>query len=340
MTDRDQTFATNLEYYKSFYYVALWGTITAAADALCLTQPTVTNVIQKLEEQLGCTLFLRTRRGMTLTAEGRVLWNRVEPACRLLLTGERELRLMRQLEGGSLSIASTEMSFRTYVLPAMARFSRDHPSVKVRFSSAPLTDTILDLLRSGEIDLAILHAPFQAGERFRAREIGVIEECFIAGPKYAFLARETREVPELLRYPFISVPQGSSTYQYASGVFQRYGLDYEPDLEVATSELVIQSVRSGLGLAMLPWQRVREEVARGELFRIPTHEPPMERKAYVITHRDIPLSPAAREFAGRYLAAAAAEDAPAPEEPGTASAPARPAPAGGREKGDRHADSQ
>ena len=335
MTDRDQTFATNLEYYKSFYYVALWGTITAAADALCLTQPTVTNAIQKLEEQLGCTLFLRTRRGMTLTAEGRVLWNRVEPACRLLLTGERELRLMRQLEGGSLSIASTEMSFRTYVLPAMARFSRDHPSVKVRFSSAPLTDTILDLLRSGEIDLAILHAPFQAGERFRAREIGVIEECFIAGPKYAFLARETREVPELLRYPFISVPQGSSTYQYASGVFQRYGLDYEPDLEVATSELVIQSVRSGLGLAMLPWQRVREEVARGELFRIPTHEPPMERKAYVITHRDIPLSPAARAFVEHYL-----PDAKKEAESETASEPARQPSPGGRGKGERHADSQ
>ena len=68
-----QSFAANLEYYKSFYYVARLGTVTAAADALCLTQPTVTSAIRKLEEQLGCPLFLRTKRGMSLTAEGALL---------------------------------------------------------------------------------------------------------------------------------------------------------------------------------------------------------------------------------------------------------------------------
>ena len=57
-----RSFAANLEYYKSFYYVARLGTVTAAADALCLTQPTVTSAIRKLEEQLGCPLFLRTKR--------------------------------------------------------------------------------------------------------------------------------------------------------------------------------------------------------------------------------------------------------------------------------------
>lgn len=296
-----QSFAANLEYYKSFYYVARLGTVTAAADALCLTQPTVTSAIRKLEEQLGCPLFLRTKRGMSLTAEGALLWARVEPACQLLLAAERELGAVRRLDGGSLSIAATEMSFRIYVLPAIERFARDHPDVKVRFRNAPLSGEILDMLRSGEIDLAILHAPFQAGELLRTRQIGCIEECFVGGPRYAFLAQRPRTMAELLQYPFISVPQGSSTKEYASGLFQRYGLDYEPDMEVTTSELVIHAVRHDLGLAMLPWQRVQEDVEQGRLFRIPVLEPPMERKAYLVTHRDVPLGPAARAFAEGYL---------------------------------------
>ena len=299
----ERSFSTNLEYYKSFYYVVKYGTITAAADCLCLTQPTVTSAIQKLEEQLGCTLFLRTKRGMTLTAEGKILWDRVEPACQLLLSAERELAAAQKLDGGNLSIASTEMSFRTYVLPAMERFTRDHPNVKVRFRNAPLSDKILDMIRNGEIDLAILHAPFQAGEHLQTRLIGTIEECFVAGPKYAFLADAPRPVPEPLQYPFVSVPAGPPTQPSVRGTFQRYGLDYEPEMEVTTSELVIQAVKHNLGLAMLPWQRIRKDVDRGELFRIDIGGPPMERKAYLITHGEIPLGPAARAFVDQYLPA-------------------------------------
>ena len=56
---QDRLITTNLEYYKAFYYAAKFGTITAAAQKLCLTQPTVTNAIQKLEEQLKVSLFVR-----------------------------------------------------------------------------------------------------------------------------------------------------------------------------------------------------------------------------------------------------------------------------------------
>ena len=62
-----QPIDTNFEYYKVFYYVVKTGSLTAAAERLCVTQPTVTKAIQKLEEQLSCRLFVRSKRGVQLT---------------------------------------------------------------------------------------------------------------------------------------------------------------------------------------------------------------------------------------------------------------------------------
>ena len=61
---------SNFEYYKIFYYVAKYGNLTRAAAALNTSQPAVTRVIHKLEADLGCRLFIRSKSGMELTAEG------------------------------------------------------------------------------------------------------------------------------------------------------------------------------------------------------------------------------------------------------------------------------
>lgn len=296
----EQPLDTNFEYYKVFYYVVKTGSLTAAAERLCLTQPTVTKAVQKLEEQLSCRLFIRSKRGVQLTEEGKILWKRAEPACSLLMTAQQELESVRRLDGGSLSIASTEMSFRAYVLPALERFTRDYPNVKIRFSNA-LTGRILEMLRREELDLAILHMPFPTDPRIDVRVIGKIEECFVTGKRFAFLAEKKRSVRELWKYPFVSVPEGSGTKRYTREIFNRHGLEYEPDIEVTTIELVVHAVRSNFGVAMLPWQYVRGEVERGELLRIPVDLPKMEREACILTPRGAATGHAAGVFIRDYL---------------------------------------
>lgn len=295
-------FATNLEYYKVFYYVVKCGTLTAAANRLCLTQPTVTSALQKLEEQLGCTLLLRTRKGVTLTREGELLWNRIEPACQLMLSAEQELESVQQFSGGVLSIAATEMGFMTYVFPVLERFTADHPGVKIRFRNY-LTGPVLDKLQSGEVDLAILHTPFQEDKRLLSHPFGSITECFVTGPKYGFLAEQPCRLADLIRYPFVSVLQGSATKRFLQQLFYKEGLVFEPDIEVTTIQLVTQSVLHNFGVAMLPWERVRPYVERGELLRIPVEIPErqLRRQVCVLTHRDIPLRPAAEIFLEQYL---------------------------------------
>ena len=80
--------AANFEYYKIFYYVAKYQNFTLAAKALLSSQPSVSRCMQALETELGCRLFIRTKRGVSLTAEGEQLYQYVAPACEQIFKGE------------------------------------------------------------------------------------------------------------------------------------------------------------------------------------------------------------------------------------------------------------
>jgi DNA-binding transcriptional LysR family regulator len=290
----------NLEYYKVFYYVALNKSITEAANRLSLTQPSVSKSIQKLEEQLNCKLFTRTKRGVVLTTEGEALWNRIEPAYELIQSAERELSAIESLESGTLSIAATEMGFGIYVLPAITKFLKDYPNIKVEFKNAQLERTP-QMLSSGAVDLAILYSPFKADEFLSARTIGTFQECLIAGSQYAELAKKQNNLKDLAKYPFISLPEGSSVKVFMTAWFKEYDLIYDPEIEVTTMELVIQAATSNLGIGTLPNKIVDTRIAEGTLYQLPIKNELPIREVYAVTDRHFQSSLAARTFIENYL---------------------------------------
>ena len=81
----------NFEYYKIFYYVAKYSNFTRAANALGNSQPNITRAMNGLEQQLHCTLFVRTNRGVQLTPEGEKLYTHVSAAMSHLWAAEEEL---------------------------------------------------------------------------------------------------------------------------------------------------------------------------------------------------------------------------------------------------------
>ncbi len=290
----------NFELYKIFYVTASCGNITQAAEKLFLTQPSVSKHIRKLEEELGCVLFRRTKRGVSLTTEGQALMRRIEPACRLIYAAEKEIRSLQSLEEGVVSIASTEMSFKTYVLPAMMLFQEKHPKVHVRFSNH-LNENMIRLLRDGEIDIAIIHEPFQKESFMDFRLIEHMEELAVCGKKYIEMTKKRQTPERLLSVPFVSMPKGSSTEEYLSRYFSSFGLEFRPEVELTTIELAIQAIQSGLGIGTLPDQIARPLIESGSLFRIPVTEPFPKRDVYLITSAEQLPSTAVRSFADEIL---------------------------------------
>ncbi len=108
--------AANLEYYRVFYHVAKCGSVTKAAAELSLSQPAVSQSIRQLENVLGMRLFVRSARGLTLTAEGKVLYSYAEAGCGQFEAGERNLLQMKNLECGEITIGASDMTLRFFLL--------------------------------------------------------------------------------------------------------------------------------------------------------------------------------------------------------------------------------
>ena len=293
-------FETDFELYKIFYITAEAGSITATAKNLYISQPSVTKRIQKLEELLGCALFVRTKQGVRMTAEGQRLYEIVAPACRALLDAEKEIQAMNSLEQGEVSIASTEMSFKTYVLPAMERFKKKHPGIRIRFANA-LNETMENMLRMGRIDLAIMHEPFHLSEGLTARTIEIMKECMVCGKQFEELPGEPVPASKLTEYPIIAMPSGSSSHEYLNHFFGRLGLTVVPEIELTTVELMASAVERNLGVSTLPYPVARPLIEAGRILQISVQEPLPPRRACLITNSKVPQSAASRAFASEIL---------------------------------------
>ena len=146
------------DYYRIFYYVAKYGNISQAARLLMNNQPNLTRTIKKLEAELGCPLFSRSRKGMTLTPEGERLYAHIHLAIEHIDAGEAELTDVRSLQSGSVYIAASEVALRCLLLPVLKQFRLLYPGIHLRISNHS-TPQAIDALKEGAADLALVTTP-------------------------------------------------------------------------------------------------------------------------------------------------------------------------------------
>ncbi len=124
-----------LELYRVFREVAEAGNITAAAQNLFISQSAVSQSIKQLESDLQTRLFARNSRGVSLTPDGKMLYEYVRSAMGLLETGEEKLSQSRQLQVGHLTIGASDTVTSQFLLPYLDRFHRQYPGVHIQIIS-------------------------------------------------------------------------------------------------------------------------------------------------------------------------------------------------------------
>lgn len=295
-------FGTNMEYYKVFYYVVKLKNITLAAERMALTQPSVTKTIKKLEEDLKCQLLVRTNRGVTLTPEGKALWARIEAAFDMIIAAEQEIKSAQPLDGGVIRIASSEMNFSVYVLPALKLFLNMYPKVKVKMhAQGTAPKQTLDMLKAGMIDLAVLSPLFDPDGALEYRTIDIYPQVPVAGPRYSGMAGHEHTLRELLQYPIIAMPEGYPGRTNLEEHFRDNGLVLTPSVEVYSIEHMLQAASENLGVAIVPLRIAEQRIEDGSLFRLRVKTMLPERRALAITNRSIALNKATRIFMEEFL---------------------------------------
>lgn len=286
----------NLEYYRVFYQAAVTGSITLAAEHLCISQPAVSQAVRHLEGELGTKLFLRTPKGVRLTREGEMLYVYVKRGIESIRDGEEMLKQLKCLDTGVIRIGASDMTLQFYLLPYLEQFHEQYPKIKVMVSNGPTPETI-DALENGGIDFGIVSMPFDERNGLCSIPVKEIENIFIAGNRFrGELEGRELEYGELQHYPCIFLEKKTSTRRFMDSCLEREGICVEPEFELATSDMIVQFVKRNLGIGCLMSEFAGEALRQGDVFALRFRKKMEKRSFCLITSSKNPLSPAAQKL--------------------------------------------
>lgn len=258
----------NLSLYHIFYITAKSGNISRAAKELFISQPAISKAIRKLEENLGTILFIRNSRGVTLTKEGKLLYQHVSQAFHTLQTGEEILSRNRALGVSQLRIGVSTTLCKYILLPHLQHFIQTYPHVKISISCQSTFQT-LGLLDENKIDIGLVGEP-EAQRGYIFLPLCGIQDTFVSTSSYLKNLRLREQDRNLYQTGvFMMLDEENITRQHINRTFSEHHRKPENILEVSTMDLLIEFAKIGLGIACVIREFVQEDLDCGHLVEIP-----------------------------------------------------------------------
>jgi DNA-binding transcriptional LysR family regulator len=269
---------------EAFLEVARLGNVSRAAEALYVTQPTLTARLKNLEAELGEQLFLRTGRGLKLTEAGRAFLPHAERALRSLRQGGAAVSGLQRGEAGPLEVGAVP-SVSTYVLPSLLRrFLTVAPGVRLAVRTGH-TDEVLAMVLAEDVHIGLvsaLHHP-------EVESTPVYEDhlVLVVPPGHRFTGAAGVRLEELDAEPLILFDRTSIYHELTNALFREAGVLPSTVMELDNIEAAKQMVAHGLGIALLPDIAIAPEVAAGTLAEVGiVGRGPVRRQIVAIRRRD------------------------------------------------------
>lgn len=280
---------------KVFLSVFKYRSFTKASEKLYLSQPTISDHIKSLEEELNCRLFDRLGRTIIPTAEASVLYNYAVEIIEKAAEAKDSINRARNQPAGDLFIGASTIP-GTYMLPKIIkRFRETYSLIEC---SLLISDSkgILDKLLSHELFVGIIGAKL-TNSKINYTPFGEDDLIIVSSPE--LIKKSSMSIEHLKSYPFVLREEGSGTRKEMERLLEQKGLTVD-DLKIAgilgSTEAVKEAVKAGLGIAVVSRLSVKDELHSGTLkeVRIPGLE--MKRKFYIITHKKRTLPPQYKLF--------------------------------------------
>lgn len=283
---------TKLDYYRIFYETARFRSFSTAAQHLYISQSAISQCIQQLEHDLGVQLFIRTRKGISLTNEGKILFSKVESAIASLEQGEKQLDRLRQLESGELRIAAGDTITTHFLLKHLEDYHATYPDIRIEMANS-YSSQMLALVKEGKADLAFVNMPMEDDEL-------VFEPCleindvFVCGPD--FEKKDSYSWEEVAELPLILIEKNASSRHFLENNFAERNISLNPQIEVAVHDLLIRFASIHLGISCVIEQFSADELQRGIIQKLNLNPPLPKRSIGCAYLKNAPLSYAARAF--------------------------------------------
>ncbi|MDE3097203.1 MAG: LysR family transcriptional regulator [Chloroflexota bacterium] len=267
---------------EAFVQVAQHRSFSKAAEALFLTQPSVTARIQALERDLGESLFERNGRGVRLTEMGTSFLPYARRALKALQDGRDALDGMRNLELGTLKLGSA-LTVSTYVLPRiLKKYCTLYPGVEVSVQTGR-SEQVLQMVLNDDVHCALertVHHPDIVTVPLYEDDL-----VLVAAPQHRFARGGTASIEDVGRESLILFDKGSSYTALIQNVFRQNGVVPRTLMELDTIEGTKKMVEEGLGIAMLPKVSTQRELEIGTLVPIAVSNAAMPRRQISLIYR-------------------------------------------------------
>lgn len=278
--------------FKIFYYVCQYGTFSKTAEALGVTQPSVSYSIKTLETKLGIKLFERSSYSLTLTSEGEMLLPYVEQSLNSLKTGIININDLVNLNSGQISIGVPSHIGVFLLTDIIKKFTDEYPNIKIKVISKP-TKELFRLLNNNELEVLIDSSPLD--NSFNNVEIYKIatENCILAcNRKMTELRDKKISLKKVLNYPLIVPLRTSSSTKKLMRIFEKNKTPFNPSYEISTSDMIAEMIEKNLGVGYLFEKTISlyDNICKIDLnITLPTFD------IYII-YKDKILSVAAKKF--------------------------------------------
>ncbi len=262
----------DLELYRIFFVVANHSNITKASKELNISQPAISKSIKNLEEQLGGQLFVRTKRGVILTEEGKEFYNYIKQAIEYINNAENKFTELINLETGCIKIGISTTLTKEFLLPYLEKFHALYPKIDVQIVTN-MTSDLLPKLKNGIIDIIILNLNGKNyGNDINIIKCRKINDCFIVNSNYKDLINKVLSMKDLNDYPLILQAKGSNTREFLDNIARENGILLKPNIELASYTLVVEFVKIGLGIGYATKEYIKDKIKTNELYELKIKE--------------------------------------------------------------------
>lgn len=290
------TMDINYESYKIFYTVALYGSITKAANYLYISQPAVTKSLQKLEQELGITLFNRSPKGVTLTENGKIFYNFIKNGVESFMNGEHKLTSLKNLETGTIKIGASSTVTKYFLVQYIAKFHKEFPNIDISVTNG-LTHNLISDLKKGSLDVLIVNLPMENDDDLEVTECAILHDGFAGNLEYKENIKVPISLEELVtNYPIVTQKEPSNTRTFLNNLMISNNVKFHPKFDIVSYGLVKEFAKIGLGIAYITKEFAQDELNNNQLFEIPIKETIPKRSLGIVLPKNMICSFATEKF--------------------------------------------
>ena len=283
---------TKLDYYRIFYETARFSSFSKAAKHLYISQSAISQCINQLEKDLNAHLFERSRRGVTLTKEGMLLFQKIESAMQSIEQGETLLARLQHLDSGTLVIAAGDTVTSHYLLPYLEQFHEIYPEIRIEMANS-YSSRLIECVKEGKAELAFVNLPAEDDE-LTIKPCLTIHDVFVCGPDYN--AKKSYSWGEMAELPLILLEENANSRRYVDERFKEKRITLKPQIEMAVHDLLIRFASIHLGVSCVVEEFSKGALGSGAIKKMNLNPPLPPRSIGYAYLKHNSLSPAAKAF--------------------------------------------